>query len=1004
MSDAGQEGQGQDQRTTEEIGGFPTPPPEAIEQLTDDERIAVQENRNIAFHPSANNISIPMLDGAKNWDHWYNTLLGMCEMADIDRILTGGDALPTRKDGESAAKFNKRSIYWKTANKYITGAIRSSLKPGGLAHITGLSNCYHMINKLRSQYKSKGYTSREVLWRTISRTTLESCKSMTEWVETIKKAKSSLMELESTLPQWVITTTFLHGLPSSYDSFVEIILNSRGKDAHGRLLEPDFDEVCDKVMDRERRQKMMSPEKDSKESKALKASTPNNKSNNRQKGRNGQKPRCAECNALHGPTCYLANPEKAPQEWRDNNKDRIAEYQKKKKEKKQEKACCAMDSNVKDPGFFFDSAASLHYTYSMAWFSSSPTLLSDPIEVQTCDGNTVYATHKGVIKLNVLIKNRYGQDDEWGLSIKDVHYCPEMNINLISLGTLVQNGLSFGASKRRLTVRDDDDDIIMEGALINTLFKLRLSDSDDSKAKHVAKALIAKNLPHKKASAKFWHETLGHLNYGDLAKLPSMVEGMQIVGPIKKEFCEPCALAKQQKTPSREEMSAVTGPFHRIHTDLLGGGDTLPRTVQGYKYASTITDQDTRHRWVDFLKKKDDALPALKNFVTYVQVQFQINVRIIRSDNGGEYDSDEVRDWMKSIGIVQELTMPDSPEQNGIDERTNGILLTRARAQLIAAGLPPSLWAEAFRTAIYIINRSPTSALSKTPHEALWERKPNLSRMHPFGSVCYAHDYKCKTKGKMAPRGFKCFFLGYEGTNQYRLWDAHNIKLVRRRDVIWVPFGASPLLSSVPNDDLVDVTDEEDEYVVIPTPLSGLDPSDQVPHEHSPGFVSEISDDEQNSESGIASPGQISPGGATPQEFATGDPNLTQERLRHSTRNQRKDYYSLHHKGFAKAAITTAPLGGFDEPRTYKDAINGPEQHQWLQAMQSEYDSLIDNKTWKLVEPPHNRSVLRGRWVYKKKIGIAGTVVRWKARWVVKGYLQQEGIDYNETYSGVIKP
>ncbi len=65
------------------------------------------------------------------------------------------------------------------------------------------------------------------------------------------------------------------------------------------------------------------------------------------------------------------------------------------------------------------------------------------------------------------------------------------------------------------------------------------------------------------------------------------------------------------------------------------------------------------------------------------------------------------------------------------------------------------------------------------------------------------------------------------------------------------------------NDDLVDVTDEEDKYVVIPTPLSGLDPSEQIHHKHSPGFVSEISDDEPDFESGITSPGQISPGGVT---------------------------------------------------------------------------------------------------------------------------------------------
>ena len=250
-----------------------TPPPDVPERLTEEQRQAITKNRSNAFTPSATSINIPMLDGAKNWDHWYNCLLGMCEIADIDGILTGEDPVPVAAEKETATQYTNRCIYWKTANKYITGTIRGTLKPAGLAHIAGLSNVYQMVQKLRSSYKAKGYTSREVLWRQISRTSLDSCKDVTDWVETIKEAKTSLMELESSIPGWIITTTFLHGLPSSYDLFVEIILNSRGKDANGRILEPDLEEVRDRVLDRERRQKVFAT--DSNNTKALKAATTN---------------------------------------------------------------------------------------------------------------------------------------------------------------------------------------------------------------------------------------------------------------------------------------------------------------------------------------------------------------------------------------------------------------------------------------------------------------------------------------------------------------------------------------------------------------------------------------------------------------------------------------------------------------------------------------------------------------------------------------------------------
>ena len=75
----------------------------------------------------------------------------------------------------------------------------------------------------------------------------------------MKRTTTALQEAtppKQALPTWAVVTTLLHGLPSSYDSFVKIILSSRGKVAEGNLWEPDFDEVVDKVLDKERRQRM----------------------------------------------------------------------------------------------------------------------------------------------------------------------------------------------------------------------------------------------------------------------------------------------------------------------------------------------------------------------------------------------------------------------------------------------------------------------------------------------------------------------------------------------------------------------------------------------------------------------------------------------------------------------------------------------------------------------------------------------------------------------------
>ena len=87
-------------------------------------------------------------------------------------------------------------------------------------------------------------------------------------------------------------------------------------------------------------------------------------------------------------------------------------------------------------------------------------------------------------------------------------------------------------------------------------------------------------------------------------------------------------------------------------------------------------------------------------------------------------------------------------------------------------------------------------------------------------------------------------------------------------------------------------------------------------------------------------------------------------------------------------------------------AISGPEADQWKTAMAEELQSLDRNKTWRLVKRAQlhrHTKVLGGKWVFKKKTNLTGKVVRYKARWVVKGYLQRYGRDYTQTYAGVAK-
>ena len=161
-------------------------------------------------------------------------------------------------------------------------------------------------------------------------------------------------------------------------------------------------------------------------------------------------------------------------------------------------------------------------------------------------------------------------------------------------------------------------------------------------------------------------------------------------------------------------------------------------------------------------------------------------MKCLRSDNGGEYTSNEFKSYCSEKGIRHEKTVPCTPQQNGVAERMNRTIVEKIRCMLRMANLPKSLWGEAVVTACYLINRSPSVFLGFDIPERVWTRKDvSYSHLKVFKYKAFVHVPK-EQRSKLDSKSTPCIFVGYRDAEfGYKLWDPKEKKMIRSRDVVF---------------------------------------------------------------------------------------------------------------------------------------------------------------------------------------------------------------------------
>ena len=462
--------------------------------------------------------------------------------------------------------------------------------------------------------------------------------------------------------------------------------------------------------------------------------------------------------------------------------------------------------SVPQPGqWLIDSGASNHFT-------SSKHLLSDyrdcP-EQRILTGNG-YIIAKGIG--NVTLHSSVGLR-----TIFDVLYVPDLSgkHNLLSIPQLVRKGCLISMSKSEGCVISSPDNtlVLLQGSFTGKGFivdmsvcrtssqiaKLRihplpsgqlallpghLSDEGYLSSFHSDSPIPSTSDPNIALLAgtedtqpiEIWHMGLGHLNQSAIHQLTNVATGLKIGPPRPQTIsmrCESCLRGGQHKNISYHRSPGATKRLHHVWADVKG--PLLEKDLYGFRYFCTFICEFTRWTVQYPLLHKNHVFGAYKLYEARYERLANEKILYLHIDGGSEYLTNDFRTYLRGRGVALSVTQPYSPEMNSIAERAMRTIIEHASAMLWNASLPVGFWSQAVETSVYLLNRSPHSALhARTPYEAWHGSKPNLGHLHIFGCRAAAHvpdELRTKTdwSSKSTPN---CIFIGYSETeNLFKLWD-----------------------------------------------------------------------------------------------------------------------------------------------------------------------------------------------------------------------------------------
>ncbi|KAL3712502.1 hypothetical protein TMatcc_001201 [Talaromyces marneffei ATCC 18224] len=623
--------------------------------------------------------------------------------------------------------------------------------------------------------------------------------------------------------------------------------------------------------------------------------------------------------------------------------------------------------------------------------------------------------------------------------IRDVMYVPGMKGNLLSTQMLHVDGIYNSHEENGYRFYREDRKTLATGYNIGRtsyLGTVRYQDALLTKSQGQNREFMAFLAQEKQPDWELLHRRFGHAGERRMRRL---VKRLGITFKDSKD-CEVCIQAKSVKQQNRNAVPKTKKPLERVSVDFWGPY----RKGEGKEaYYLSITDDATRFSWIHITdnRRLETVQRILSRWMRRQERELGVFLVNIRLDNAKEFVA--LKPWAEDLGIDLEFTEFYTPAQNGVAERLNRLLLEIARSLMIGMNIPKVYWPYALEMANFIRNRTVfLKGSKKSPYEALFGEEWKLSKFRvPFCKVWF----HIKTDDKLEPRAKEGTLVGFtKSSSQYVILDRqdreHKVtnpifmedeygflsKESGERGEIETsqqkPFtigqSIGPMIEFQSNKgaEIPTQVDIENEisHDLIPEVRTTDELIPETPTNHT--SIPESSTNPERisieSESTLAPTTTLrrtdrvrKPTQAVLESAAT--EAIYRRKSRQGRRQEAREAIAIElllgdDDEFAYNAVKTE--GEIPIPQTYEEAVNDPKfGSQWRKAVELEIRNLIRFGTWRFVKRPDHKAVISCKWVFDIKYQADGRIERFKARLVARGFSQQEGLDFEDTFAPVIR-